>query len=204
MTEDSGQFNKRIFIACPIQDPEALKMLTRLRKSVAFNLHDIDFTWEEHPHITLRFIGSVDFNLPKDTNHIEGVRLQLQSLAQNTDAFRLALSYLHIFEDAGVLWCGIVGEDGEEERLGKFAKSVDEIVLAYGFSEANFSFSPHITLGRYPRKDQERVQNGIRGKNGDRQPLLLDTVSIMESVRDDRGWTHYERVFEMPSLAHAR
>jgi RNA 2',3'-cyclic 3'-phosphodiesterase len=129
----------RLFIG--IRIPNQIKeCLVEIQKRVLLGTIKSKQTRFDNFHITLLFLGEVD------TNHIDEIIDHLESVAHLIKPFSVSLSGLGHFAKKNdvVLWVGIQKGLNELTRLANQTR----IQLKTFRSNANQSYSPHVTLAR--------------------------------------------------------
>jgi RNA 2',3'-cyclic 3'-phosphodiesterase len=109
----------------------------------------------ENLHVTLRFIGDA----PADS--LEEIRTALRALphaAPIESSFRGAGFFPHDRRPR-VLWAGVVA--GPE--LAQLAKAIDQALVPAGVATETRTFSPHLTVARFPEKSDAGELGRVRG-----------------------------------------
>ncbi len=131
----------RTFISVPI--PVAVQKQARLMQGrLQAAGGDVKWVDPSQIHITLKFLGDVDFTPPGK------LREAVAAAIHDEPPFSLRLSGLGTFPLAGVprvIWAAI---DGDLHRLLSLQKKVETAVVEQGFPPEERPFSPHVTLGR--------------------------------------------------------
>lgn len=148
--------------------------IERLRRS------DDDVTWvrRENLHYTLRFMGDLEE---------EAVRRLVTGVGQGVRGrapFAATLGAAGAFPSARrarVLWLGLA-RGGEE--LTALARGVEQALVDHGFAAAERPFSPHLTIGRVRRRDQDwsgRLADAATA--GDAAPeFRVERVAVVRST----------------------
>jgi 2'-5' RNA ligase len=112
----------------------------------------------ENIHLTLRFLGNIDESSQGEViDSIESVFDKFSPLNMN-------FSGLGVFPDERrprVLWTGL---EGDVSRLSLLASEICTALRIKGFPKGRNHFSPHITIGRFKKKDVEKNLFDILGK----------------------------------------
>ena len=116
------------------------------------------YTTEPQLHITLRFLGSVDIGESTQRDMLDCLRGDLVHLAAQHNIMGLRLGRLRVWP--GVLWIEVndagglseVDKAGDLFELNRLQASVDKVVMEHEFEPADFTFLPHITVGRFDRE----------------------------------------------------
>jgi 2'-5' RNA ligase len=159
-------------------------------------------------HITLRFLGDL---LPSQLEDLKLVNLTEQRrlpAGRRTKPFNLAAGGLGTFPYDGpprILYASVTEDLA---RLHCLQIRVDELAKEAGFPPADFSFHPHITLGKFNRNLNHREAQGLAvARKG---PLATAGIShpaswtvtnccIMQNVRTRPG-AEYRIVSQTPFL----
>jgi RNA 2',3'-cyclic 3'-phosphodiesterase len=134
----------RVFIAVPL--PADLKAkLVALQQE--FQRLRLEATWvrEAGFHITLKFLGEVDFSL------IGAIISCMSTAAQHYHPFTLTLAGMGVFPQESsprVLWVGVQDATG---TLRQIQQMLDTRLAQIGFSSEDRPFAPHLTLARLKR-----------------------------------------------------
>ena len=147
-------------------------------------------------HVTLRFIGDMTLIQARSLgirDPVSGVSMKMLERP-----FGLNLGGLGCFpsEDQGpptVLFCEIIGNVAELKELQAW---VEQQVSAAGFPPADFSFHPHITLGRF--RDLTEKEGQVARRKIRREalapastPWTVQAVALLKSVRWPEGGVTY-------------
>ena len=139
---------------------------------------------DEQLHLTLRFIGEVERPVAND------IAANLDRL--RSPAFELRLSGVGKFErrNGGALWAGVA----PKEPVAALAAKVERALQQAGLEPEKRSFTPHITLARWNRRNAEAVEAFLR-RNGDlhSEQFAVDRFILFESKLSRHG-AHYEEV----------
>lgn len=195
----------RMFIAIPVND-NIKEKLDQIRNWMEHNTPEgINVNWEpkDNYHITLRFLGDVDYD--------QYARLKWADDVNPIEPFKLTLADVGFFgewDNPTVLWSGI---GGATSKLHMLYDHVNKIVWRAGFPEADFIYTPHITLGRikadpqYKHRDNmKKWINGIPNVYyyylGDTE-FVVDRVQLLLSLKSANG-VKYEVVSEGGLIEH--
>ena len=159
-------------------------------------------------HITLRFLGDL---LPSQLEDLKLVNLTEQRRlpsGRRTKTFKLAAGGLGTFPYDGpprILYASVTEDLA---RLHSLQIRVDELAKEAGLPPADFSFHPHITLGKFKRNLNHREAQGL--VDACKGPLAtagiphpaswtVTSCSIMQTVGAGPG-TEYRIVSQAPFL----
>lgn len=176
----------RTFIAGRLSEKVQDKIYGFQRK-LRHEFKDIRWIKKENLHLTLKFLG----NIP--ANSINPVSEILDKTLDDFPIININLMDLGVFPDERrprVLWIGL---DGDIQRLGHIANLINRDVSVLGFPENRNHFSPHITIGRFKKKNYGRniidlVTNLGREINGS---VLMDEIVLYESRLSSSGAAYY-------------
>ena len=138
----------RTFLAVfppPDVQAAARRAIDRLRRAG----DEVAWVRQENLHYTLRFMGELGED--EVTRLVAAVSEGVRGRAP----FDAALGAAGAFPNARrarVLWLGLV-RGGEE--LTALARGVEQALVAHGFAGAERPFSPHLTIGRVRRRDED-------------------------------------------------
>ena len=201
----------RAFVALPV--PPAISQAledvqTAVRKHLPGGTAE---AWEPELagfHITLRFLGDL---LPSQRQNLKLVNLKEQPrlpAGRRTIPFNLATGSLGTFPNDGsprVLYASVTEDLAQLHCL---QIRVDELAKDAGFPPADFSFHPHITLGKFKRDLNYRETQGLAEARkgplataGTPRPASWTVTSccIMQTVGTGPG-TEYRIVSQAPFL----
>ena len=102
-------------------------------------------------HLTLKFLGSIN------QEKIETVKEELAEVAADKTEFELQFEGLGAFPNLDypkVVWAGV--ETGSRQ-LTELHEAIEERMTALGFDPERHSFTPHVTLGRV-KKDEDNLE----------------------------------------------
>ncbi len=136
----------RSFIAVPVSDDEALKIMRYVNETGAY-LKNFRWSRRDQLHITLKFLGE------QKPEIIERVKNALDEI--KFDPFEIAFNKLETF-------AGVVCLSGGNEKLTRLAKIVNEKIFEHAELERDRrKFKAHITLARlkqkFPTPDEMRI-----------------------------------------------
>ena len=152
-------FTKRLFLASPVEHVMVRNQLLQVRSRLAEAFPHEEFAWEEHPHITLRFLGSADLADEEVRNQLKSLHSDLKHIIGRADPFPLTLGHVGVFP--GVIYCSVSGDMDDLDRLNKLAGCVDRACSFRGFPSSEYPFKVHITVGRFDRHLMPRIDAAI-------------------------------------------
>ncbi len=167
---------KRIFLAIPVgENEEVAGHLEKLRKA----LSDEKIKWvkPEKLHLTLHFFGDTE---EKD---IERVDKLFENYLAGLPAFDLHFAGAGVFpglRKPRVLWFDIE----PSERMDGLAEAVTDVLIEGDFALPDKPFSPHLTIGRIKRiNDQSRFRNVLNDfRDRDIASIEVREVHFIESL----------------------
>lgn len=133
-----------------------------------------NFTHIENFHLTLRFIGEIE------PDKVMDMQKMLDEVAAMQQCFDINLSGIGFFPrgDKKVIWCGIE----KNEKLKQLYKTLEQVLIRYGYEKEESEYKPHITLGREVilKSDVNKLKETIST-----QPIQTKAISLslMESTR---------------------
>lgn len=140
----------------------------------------------EQLHLTLRFIGAVDFSLALDIRH------KLNTV--KFFPFSLSIRGLGIFgneKKPRVLWAGVERNEAVEGLYQRISSSLNNL----GIEPAQRKYTPHVTLGHFQNSRGERVTDYLHTWTGlALPPVAISEFALFES-RPGHSGSHY-RVIE--------
>lgn len=133
-----------------------------------------NFTSEGNFHLTLKFIGEI-----KD-NELNKLKKAVDSIGDRQESFQIRFKELGQFPRGNkkIVWVGLESN----ETLSELYSKLEEELAKEGYPKEERSFTPHITLGREIRleEDFENVVNKVKIGNVE---MHVNKISIMESTR---------------------
>ena len=187
---DAGNV-KRLFIACPVRGPAVEGAIADAWKRAKELLPPgCASSREEDPHMTLRFLGATDLGDTGKREAVDALMADLRETASRTERIPLFLGYLATFP--GLLWVGVGGADEALDELNRLQGLVDRAVMRLGWGRADYSFLPHITVGRFNRKATDLLRDALMDVDYPEQvDFELTGLELQESVRDAEGRVEY-------------
>lgn len=140
-------------------------------------------------HLTLKFLGNIE------ERQVPPLKAALGEVASEESPFTLCLTEFGAFptpRSPRVLWVGVGGVGGEEEKLARLQRAMEERVSPLGFPREERPFSPHLTLGRV-RAEASPLERRLLGESlakasSEEAPsFLVDTLSLMQSTLTPQG-----------------
>jgi len=186
----------RAFIA--IELPEAVKRkLSEIQEELKRSRIRAQWVAPDSIHLTLKFLGGIS----PDT--VAGVTRAMEDAALGTAPFRLSVSGLGVFPDAGrvrVVWAGMAGGI---DRLTQLQKDLDSGLTKLGFAAESRPFTAHLTLARI-REEASPSERGALGQLVESSHFAggefpVDSVSLMRSQLRREG-PIYTRIVAVPLL----
>ena len=183
---------KRLFLALPITD-DAKAELAAAQAALSSSLPDAKWVSPDGMHLTLNFLGPVDYELIE-----EGVVIAAQKAVKKLKVFQFSLNGLGAFPSdrrPRVVWAG-VADAGESKRLAGF---LGEALRPLGFPTEGREFTPHITLARLRTSkilDNPEIFNQT-GKAVRHLKMPAQAVTLYESVLSRQG-ARYFALAEFP------
>lgn len=141
---------------------------------------------DEQLHLTLRFIGEVERPVAND------IAVALDHV--RSPSFDLSIAGVGKFEqrNGGALWAGV----SPKEPVVMLAAKIERAIQQVGLEPEHRTFTPHITLARWNRRNSEAVDAFLRrNANLRSDPFPVRSFILFES-RLSRHGPHYEEVAE--------
>jgi 2'-5' RNA ligase len=170
----------RAFIAIHLP-ADVQEVLSAVSHELAPRVPDRAVTWVQpgRIHLTLRFLGDT----PAD--RLGELASMLDTVSAQHRPFRLQLGRLGAFPNERrprVVWVGL---DGDVQRAAALQKALDAALLPLGWQPEGKPFSPHLTLGRVKRdNDQIRLP---WGKGVAPASFTVEAIYLMESQLRPQG-----------------
>ncbi len=146
----------------------------------------------ENIHITIKFLGDTE------TEKLANLNELLAQELQNFGSFKLRIHGYGYFGSRNfprVIWLGL---DGEVEKLGKLAMTVEKEAEKIGAKKERFS--PHITIGRVKSPDNSNyLISKLEECRAPDEEFLVDRIYIKESVLRPDG-PIYKNIYEIPII----
>jgi 2'-5' RNA ligase len=161
----------RIFLA--IEFPSDIKeVIFNVQQKLRPSIQKGNFTRLDNFHLTLQFIGEVD---QAGLNKI----FQATEQIKNIQPFDLSLGNIGTFpkKNGEILWLGIE----KSSQLGVLYSKLSESLSKFGFNDAQSTYSPHITLGRGIKFNNNVSLNNLTSIPDTR--FIVSSFSVMESLR---------------------
>ncbi|MGH7731112.1 MAG: RNA 2',3'-cyclic phosphodiesterase [Candidatus Eiseniibacteriota bacterium] len=181
-----------VFPSSPAQEA-AHRVIERLRRPE----DDVSWVRRENLHYTLRFLGELD------EDAVSRLIAAAREGAGERPRFTATLGAAGAFPSprrARVLWLGL---SHGAEALTALAGGLEGALVGHGFAPAERPFSPHLTLGRLRRRDQDwsaRLAGVAAGPEGGPAPgFVVDRVAIVGSTLSPGGSIY--RLCAEPPLA---
>ena len=154
---------------------------------------DDDVSWvrRENLHYTLRFMGELD------EDAVSRLIAAARQAAAACPRFTATLGAAGAFPSARrprVLWLGL--SEGSQ-ALAALAGALEGALVGHGFGAAERSFSPHLTLGRVRRREQDwsvRLAGVAADIESERAAgFTVDRVVVVESTLSPGGSIYHVR-----------
>jgi 2'-5' RNA ligase len=142
------------FFAIPIPGELQIQLHDGLA-SLKKDWPDVQWVHPEDYHFTLRFLGGLH---AEDTAQLL-TAIQGQGLPFTSFALKLqGISYFPPHRDRGVLW---IGMENIPPELIDLQERLEQQVQALGFHPETRAFTPHLTIGRFKRNDNEGLMQAL-------------------------------------------
>ena len=165
----------RSFIALPLSldcKQKFYKVISNLRKDIPSGVRWVD---NKNLHLTLKFMGELN---PDDMPYMKS---ELEKSLLLTSEFNVAFQGLGLFPEVGkpkVIWVGI----SPQLPIKLIFEKVEKATSLIGYPKEIRGFSPHITLGRIEKENQNQDQIQIRDIITKKKGGLICTSTINKIV----------------------
>lgn len=167
----------RSFIAIPIP-----ATITPFLHAMGRSLPGARTVSQEQIHLTLRFIGEIEWNVFQDMK---------ESLTEvDFTPFPLTIQGVGHFPPKGkprVLWAGT----NQKERLSQLRNSIDKQLKLCGIAPEGRKFSPHITFARLKTTSLQKVTEFLAGNSFlSFEPFDVTGFNLYSSKLTPKGAIH--------------
>ena len=169
----------RGFIAVDIDTNSKIeKILSELEGSGAF----IKLVELKNIHITIKFLGSIDFCNTEEINDI------IKNATNNIQPFKIELTGMGVFPNQNyikIIWIGIK----KVEILNNISKKIEYELNNAGYGNKAQKFYPHITIGRVKSaKNKEKILEIVdKYKNTKLSEIIIDSIKLKKSELTPEG-----------------
>lgn len=181
--------SRRLFIALPINDEQAVRSLDDVLKNLNKYHSLIKTVPSDNFHITLKFFGSVDFPL---ADSIADSFLSLNLLKKIEYTIK-GIGAFPSVSDPSVIWAGL---RCNEEPFGEILNSVEALASEWGFPPEKRKFIPHLTLGRIKREKivpQELKSYLVKERDSFFASSVFNELVLFESILKNTG-AEYKKI----------
>jgi 2'-5' RNA ligase len=181
--------SRRLFIALPIDDEQAVRSLDNVIKNLNKYHYLIKTVPADNFHITLKFFGSVDFTL---ADSIADSFLSLNSFKKVEYTIK-GIGAFPSVSDLSVIWAGL---KCDEQPLGTISRSVETLASESGFPPEKRKFIPHLTLGRVKREKkvpQELKDYIVKERDSVFASSVFSELVLFESILKNTG-AEYKKI----------
>lgn len=172
----------RIFIALNIPDEAKDKLFEIINQ-----LHtDKDLKWEmkEKIHLTLKFVGDVDYELiPEIKNELEFLQEYRSQKLQIT-----GFGFFFRFKEPKILWAGLKFSD----ELKLIAQRLEDYFTKFGIEKEKREFKPHLTLMRIKNNPGENFINKFKNSKFEPIDFQSNSISLIKSELKPSGSVYTE------------
>lgn len=147
----------RLFVAvevCPEVRKKLLEIQEEFQRTSLF-LNKAKWVKPENLHLTLKFLGEVS------QENLNTLRSALIKSIQGVKSFEIEIQGLGCFpqvKSVRLLWAGVSQGAGQ---LKKLAEEVEKNTASAGFAPSDKTFSPHLTLARFPSYSEKRMSQHL-------------------------------------------
>ena len=171
----------RTFVAVELNASVKAHIAAAIEQLRGEQINNLRLVRPEGVHLTLKFLGDID------VDRVPAVAEAMSEVAKRHTPFCLTLGSTGVFPNANrarVLWIGV---DGDLESLRLLQASVEDALIAIGFSPEKRGFNPHLTIGRMhhraSRSDRSRAATALSSlRLPEAQPIAVDAISHMKST----------------------
>ena len=171
----------RTFVAVELNASVKAHIAAAIEQLRGEQINNLRLVRPEGVHLTLKFLGDID------VDRVPAVAEAMSEVAKRHTSFCLTLGSTGVFPNsnrARVLWIGV---DGDLESLRLLQASVEDALIAIGFSPEKRGFNPHLTIGRMhhraSRSDRSRAATALSSlRLPEDQPIAVDAISLMKST----------------------
>lgn len=161
------------------------------RVSSLLNKHVISgkTTEIDNIHLTLKFLGDISDDKYGD------VICGIEDVLDKIHPFNVGLGQIGFFDKKSnyrVLWLGITGD---LDNLNEYFHILDSSLYKYGFDKEFRDYSPHITIGRNVKLDEELDSLNLVLPINYEHVCIVDKLYIYNSVSED-GRRLYKKIKE--------
>jgi len=174
---------RRLFIALPVEDEQAVQSLTEVFKNLKKFESLLKIVPADNFHITLKFFGSVEYGLADSLinaflslNQLKKVEFNIEGIGAFPSAF-----------DPSVIWAGL---KCDEHPLYEIFQSVEVLAAAFGFPPEKRKFIPHLTLARVKREKKvphELIKYIDKEKHSIFAASIFRELVLFESILKSTG-----------------
>jgi 2'-5' RNA ligase len=137
-------------------------------------------------HLTLKFLGSVDWD------RISPITKAMGEAAQGISSFHLKVEGLGVFPNLRRVQVAWVGVGGEVDKLAQLQQRIESALASLGFAPERRRFTPHLTLARLRDRalPEERQRLGQLIADTKFEPVHnfpVDAISLMRSQLTREG-----------------
>jgi 2'-5' RNA ligase len=180
---------RRLFIALPVDDENAVKSLGGVFKNLKKNESFLKSVPSDNYHITLKFLGSVESG---QADSIANAFLSLDRLKKIEYKIE-GLGTFPSIDNPSVIWAGL---KCDEKPLFEIFKTVEDFAAAFGFTPEKRKFIPHLTLARI--RNEKKISSEfkeylIREKNSFFTTSVFRELVLFESILKKTG-SEYKRI----------
>jgi len=137
----------RLFVALPVPEP-VRDTLTRLQNG----LPGARWTDPDNFHLTLRFIGEIDFGLAEDLAHM--------LMRIDAPAFDVTLDRLGWFGNKRRP-SALIAQARKDEGLLHLQRKIESVAVRCGLQPESRKFLPHVTLARLKTTSVEEAERFV-------------------------------------------
>ncbi len=167
----------RLFIAFPIPEQVQQYIDEKLTRPLRRSKAKVSWVKAENLHITVKFLG--------ETERVDDIVRALKRGAAGHRIVKTALGATGTFggRSPKVIW---VRPEGGESTLSQIVEEVDDNLVDFGFSKESRKWTPHITIGRI-RKQDDNLIGTLNGIQFEKMTFIIDRIVLMKSTLTPGG-----------------
>ncbi|MFO7819773.1 MAG: RNA 2',3'-cyclic phosphodiesterase [Halanaerobacter sp.] len=174
---------ERIFIAVNLDDivQKKLKKAQDLLRDCSLSIKWVE---KENFHITLKFLGDIT------NSQLIEVKDRLKKIALNISSFDIIIKGLGAFpnlEQPKIIWSGV---KKNKKKLISLHQAIEEQMLDLGFGAEKHDYTPHITLGRVRKREDnyDLVSDKIKDFSFEiNAHQIVDRIAVVKSELTPQG-----------------
>ena len=173
---------RRLYVACQVEGKQVEEKLREVRATVARAISpEALYIPEDRPHITLRFLATIDIERPYDLANAARFGLAVDHIARAFPAIPMTLGPIKSFP--GVVWAEPQGTPEAMKVLTRVQELIDQTARRHWEDEPDYPFTPHITLALVSQEDSQRLEKEL-GQETPGIPFEITALDLIQSDMD--------------------